>query len=72
MSATCGTDDCIRYDISYWLSFDGISGSFDALCWIVATSAMASSISRRSCRDWPSGLAMYGTGFWPDRNSTPW
>jgi hypothetical protein len=72
MSATLGTDACIRYAISYWLIFDGISASFDTAPCDPASLAMASSISRRSFAVWPGGLVTYGTGAAPERNWTPW
>ena len=71
MSATSGIEACIRYAISYWLTRDRISGSFDFSCCSRASAASESSIARRSARSTPSGLLTYKTGSVAARNSTP-
>ena len=62
----------MRYAISYWLTRDRISGSFDSACCSAASFASESSIARRSLRSMPAGLLTYSTGSSAARNSTPW
>ena len=62
ISASSGTDVCIRNAISYWAMRAEISGSLILFNFISLSFARSSSIRRRASRRIPGGFDRYSTG----------